>query len=128
MHAGARVGGGRRGRLNFQVTLQQNGGGDPIDDAFAFFATHIGGDQQFFRRLGRHPLIPRHNRNREGIGQPLEELVHRLDSRPFLAIEPQRQAQEHLLHLMRPHQVLDMRDVPLKRPPLIRFQRPCCPP
>ena len=37
--------------------MEQNGGGDPIDDAFPLSAPDIGGDQQIFCRAGRHPFV-----------------------------------------------------------------------
>ncbi len=109
--------------MRFQITLEQDGGGHTIHHPFALLTAHIGGDQQLFGRLGSHPLVPGNHGNRKRRLQLRDELPDGLDGGTFLAAEPQRQAQEHAPHIVRPDQLFDMRNVPIKRAALIRFER-----
>ena len=99
----ARLANRRRGRLRLQVTLKQNRGRHAIHDPFALPTAHIGGDQQFFRRLGRHPLIPGNDGNRKRDRQLLDKVSHRLNGRPLFSVEPQGQSQQNLPDLMCAH-------------------------
>lgn len=116
---------GRRLRLGeaFQVTLQQNRRRNPIDRSFPLFTTHVRGDQQVFRRFGRHSLVPGHDRHGQRGFQPLLEDADRVNRRSLAAVETQRQPEEHPRDVVSIHQVGDVRDVALKGAALERFQR-----
>jgi len=106
-----------------QVALKQNRGGHAIDGSLAFFAADIGGDQQIFRRFGRHPLIPQHERNRQPLFQSCGKFPHGLDRRTFPPIQLKRKSQHHLPNLMGAHEGGDVSDITVERPSLERFKR-----
>lgn len=83
-----------------EVTLEENRGGNPIDDAFPFPAPDIGGDQQIFRRTGRHPFIPGHHRNRQRRFEQLDEFLDQFGCRTAFPVQPKRQPDEHLTDLV----------------------------
>ena len=117
---------GRR-RPGRQITLEQDGGGNAIDRAFAFFPAHIGGDQQIFRRFRRHPLVPEHERHGQPGLQLRRKLAHGADRRALAAVQLERQPQHHPLYIVRADQRRNVRHVPVQCPPLESLQRLCRP-
>ena len=94
---------GRRLLQARKVTLEQNGGGDSIDDAFPLPSPDISGDQQVFRRAGRHPFVPGHYGNRQGRFEQLDEFLDHLGCGTAFPVQPERQADEHLADLVFAH-------------------------
>lgn len=101
-----------------EVTLEQNGCGDPIDNAFPLPTSDIGGNQEILRRTGRHPFVPGHHRNRQGRFELLDKFLDQLGCRTAFAVQPKRQADEHQADLVLTHQLLDMPDIGLGIPPI----------
>lgn len=114
---------GRRRRQARQIALQQDRGGHTIDGAFALLPTHISGDQQVLRRLGRHPLVPEDDRHRQALFQTVGELSHRLNRRPFPSVQLKRKPQDHLSDFVGIDQRRDMFDIPIKGAALKRLER-----
>ncbi len=109
--------------MRLKVTSQENRRGNTIDDAFAFLPTDIGGDQQVFRRFGRHPFVPLDDRHGQTRFQFQGELAHGADGWSFPSVQLERQSQHHPLHLMRSDQRGNVGDIPIQRSPLKRFER-----
>ncbi len=112
-----------RSRLGFKIALQEDRRSDTIDDPFAFFSTDIGGDQQLFSRSSRHPLVPHDEGNRQDLTETVDEQMDGLHRRSFFTIEPQRQSDHDFSDIVRVHQLLNVRKIPIERPPLDRFKR-----
>jgi hypothetical protein len=103
--------------------LEQNRGSDPVDGALSLFSADVGGNEQLFRRLGRHSLIPGHDRDGEDFLQPLHKFVDQLRSRPDFAVQTQRQPDHHLPDIVFPDQPVNMLNVGFQRAPLVRLER-----
>lgn len=111
------------GRLCGQITLQQNGGGYPVDRTFTFFSADVCGNEQVFRRFRRHPFVPEDDRDGQPCFQFRDKRPHGLDGRPFATVQLKRQSQHHPFDAVRANQCGDVRDIPVQRAPFECFER-----
>jgi len=118
----------RRLGTTFKVTVQEDRGSDPVDGTLSFLSTDIGGDKQFLRRLGGHPLVPCIDRNSQHVLQAFRERLHGLRGRSHLAGQAQGQADNDFYYIMFAHQPVDILNIRLRRAPFVRFQRLSRPP
>ena len=110
-------------RLCRQVTLEQDGGGDAVYRALAFFPADVSGDQQIFRRLGRHPFVPQDERDRQTGFQLRGKFTHGFNGRPVTTIQLKRQPEDHPHGLMRLDQRRNVGNVTIERAPFEGFKR-----
>jgi hypothetical protein len=103
--------------------LEQDRGRDTVNGTLSLFPADVGGDEQLFRRLGRHSLIPCDHRDGEDFLQVFHEFQNRLRGRPDLAVQAQRQPDHHLPDIVFPDQPVNMLNVGLRHAPLVRLQR-----
>jgi len=106
-----------------QVTLEQNRCSDAIDDALSFLPAHVGSDQQIFRCLRRHPLIPQDERNGQPLLQSRRKFAHGLDRRTFPAVQLQRKSQQYTPDLVCADEGDNVCNVAIERSPRERFKR-----
>lgn len=111
-----------------QIALQKNRRGNPIDGSFAFLSTYIGGNQQIFSRLGRHPFVPENDGHRNTGLQAGRKHPHGLNRRTFTPVKPKRQTQQHQRNFVPLDQGNDVGNVLTERAPLKGFKRLCGPP
>jgi hypothetical protein len=106
-----------------KVTLQQDCRRDSINGTLTFFSTDVGGDQQLFRRLGGHPLVPGDDRDGQDLLQLRHKFLDCLRSRADLTVQTKRQPDHDLRHIVFPHQPINMLKVGFQGAPLIRLER-----
>ena len=107
----------------FEIALKKNRRGNAINDAFSLLPADIGGDQQIFSGSRGHTLVPRHDRNGEHLFKLCDEGLNRLGRRSDFPVQTERQPHKNLGHLVRLHELLDVREVRRQCPSNVGLER-----